>query len=267
MLVTYYILLKIIGKQRMPIRILNKIFYGFIILSSQLVCAEQRVVSKSNIELITGLAKPPFILEEKGKGLQLDIIREALSMDNVEVNFVHMPLGRNLTGFRRINADGIITLPHDYEHPSLFMSKPYITYQNVAISLVENHFDIESISDISDKSIIAFQNAKKFLGDEYELAVDHSMDYREVPDQIKQIELLFLRRAEVIVLDINIFKYFIKNNKDGIFNKPFSVHYIFNERPYSIGFKSESIRDIFDTGVQAMKENGSYQLVLDNYLY
>ncbi len=92
------------------------------------------------------------------------------------------------------------------------------------------------------------------------------MDYREIHDQSKQIEMLFLRRTEVIIMDINIFKYFIKHSESSIYNKPFNVHYIFNERPYSAGFRSKEIRDQFDQGIQQMRENGSYQLIIDNYL-
>jgi len=220
----------------------------------------------SMVKLVTGLAKPPFILEEKGKGMQLDLIREAFSLEQKDVSFVHMPLARNVTGFLRLNADGIITLPPEYKHPSLFVSKPYITYQNVTVSLSENNFSITKIGDLADKSIVAFQNAKKFLGDTYNETVTYSMDYREVPNQLKQIEMLFLRRTEVIVLDINIFKYFINTHSDSIYSKPFSVHYIFDERPYSIGFKSEQLRNTFDAGIKAMKDSGSYQVIVDNYL-
>ena len=243
------------------------IISGCLLIITFFTSAEQVIKENNTIELIGGLEKPPFIIEENGKGLQLDLIREAFLIENIKVNFVHMPLGRNMTGFRRINADGIITLPPEYVHPALFMSKPYIDYQNVAISLVERQFDIKTIADLSGKSIIAFQNAKKFLGDEYESSVAYSMDYRELAEQLKQIELLFLRRTEVIILDINIFKHFIKYNNGDVYTKPFTVHYIFKERPYSVGFKSEEIRNKFDTGIQMMKENGSYQLIIDNYLY
>ena len=230
------------------------------------IFTNEPISESQTLELITGLAKPPFILEDQQHGLQLDLIKEAFASENFNVHFNAMPLGRNLTGFRRMNADGIITLPPSYQHPALFMSKPYITYQNVAVSLTEDNFTIEKISDLSDKSIIAFQNAKKFLGDDYEGAIAYSMDYREVPDQMKQIELLFLRRTEVIVLDINIFKYFVKTQKNLLFNKPFTFHYIFNKRPYSVGFKSKELKDVFDKGMETIKENGSYQFVIDNYL-
>lgn len=273
MLVTNDILLKIMGKQRMQMRYINKVCCWLVFFSPLLLIVElsaeqitEQEATKNTIQLVTGLAKPPFILEDQNRGLQLDLIREAFASENMKVNYNPMPFGRNITGYRQMNADGIITLPPNYDHPALYLSKPYISYENVAISLSEDYFNIEKISDLSDKSIIAFQNAKKFLGDSYEEAVAYSMDYREVPNQMKQIELLFLRRTEVIVLDINIFKYFVKTHKSPLFNKPFTVHYIFNERPYSVGFKTEKLKNMFDNAIDTMKENGSYQLVLDNYL-
>ncbi len=222
--------------------------------------------AQQTIEMIAGLPKPPFIIDQQGKGIQLEIVREALSYENIDVKFIHMPFGRNITGYQRLMADAVMTVPPEYQYPALYLSKPYITYQNVAISLAEKAFTIESIADLSNKNITAFQNAKKFLGDEYGKTVAYSLDYREVHDQLQQIEMLYLRRTEVIILDINIFKYFIKHHNEELFNKPYTIHYIFDERPYSAGFRSKEMRDKFEQGIEVIKANGSYQQIIDNYL-
>lgn len=230
--------------------------------------AEAKTVNPlENIELVAGLPKPPFIIDENGQGMQLDLIRQAFCVSDIAVGFIHMPLGRNIMAYQQTNVDGIAILPPEYDHPTIYLSDPYITYQNVAISLSENNFVIDKIADLSGKSIVSFQNAKKFLGDEYGNTVAYSVDYREIHDQKKQIDLLFLRRAEVIVLDINIFRYIVKNHNEEYVLKPFKVHYIFNKRDYAVGFKSAVLRDKFNVGLQTIKENGSYQMVLDNYLY
>jgi len=223
--------------------------------------------SESNkIAMMAGLSKPPFIIEADGTGIELDLFHAAFAFSNKEVSFIHVPLGRTLTGFQRLNADGIITVLSDYKHPSLFVSRPYITYQNVAISLVDNQLLIDDIKSLAGKSMIAFQNAKKFLGEDFSKVISYSMNYREVADQMKQIDMLFLRRTEVIILDINIFKYFISNHTSGRYAQPFNVHYIFNERPYAAAFKTEKNRDLFDKGIKAIKEQGTYQLIMDKYL-
>ena len=244
----------------------------YLLLTSASILAQNNSIStisdntEGKLELVTGLPKPPFIIDTNGNGLQLDLIRAALPTHDKSIHFSSMPLGRNITAFQWLNADGIITIPSDYQHPALFISKPYISYQNVAISLMDNNFNIKSVEDLSDKSIAAFQNAKKFLGKEFKKAVDYSIDYREVANQAEQIKRLYLRETEVIVLEINIFKYFIKQQTEAWYNKPFNVHYIFKEQQYSAGFKSKKLRNKFDIGIQAIKENGNYQTIVDSYL-
>ncbi|GLX77250.1 hypothetical protein tinsulaeT_05900 [Thalassotalea insulae] len=222
--------------------------------------------TEETIEMVAGLAKAPFITDEQGHGMQLDILKAALAFDELDVKFLQMPLGRNITGFQRLNADGVTTLPQDYQHPALHLSTPYISYQNVAVSLAESQLSIEKIADLSGKHVVAFQNARKFLGDKYSETVAYLLDYREIGDQKQQIEMLFLRRAEVIILDTNILKYFIKHHHQAIYDKPITVHYIFNQRNYVAGFRSPAIRDKFNRGIKRLKENGSYQDMLNNYL-
>jgi len=230
-----------------------------------------KINTKSNkpidtFELMAGLDKPPFIIEDDSSGLELDIFRAVFAHANIDVKFIHVPFGRTITNFKRLNADGIITVLPDYQHPSLFVSKPYITYQNVAVSLLDNQFEIDDIASLSGKSMIAFQNARKYLGEDFNKVISSAMDYREVAAQTKQIDMLFLRRTEVIVLDINIFKYFLKINKAGRFEQPFKIHYIFDERPYSAAFNTENKRDLFDSGIIKIKEQGMYQLIMDKYI-
>lgn len=246
-------------------------------LNISLVWASEAMIAESqdgitqymmqlDIDMLAGLPKPPFIIEKNGAGLQLDIIREAFMSVNYNVSFSHVPLGRSITGFKRFNTDGIAILPVDYQHPSVYVSKPYIKYQNVAVSLSDRNFIFDSIKGLTGKSVIAFQNAKKFLGDEYNASVGLSINYRELAEQTQQIEMLFARRTEVIILDINIFKYFVKSHVGGRYNQDFRVHYIFDEREYAAGFKTEQHRNLFDLGIAKIKEQGVYQLVLDRYL-
>ncbi len=218
------------------------------------------------VELITGLSKPPFIIQEQNSGLQLDIIKAAFLTQRITPQFIHMPLGRNISGFQRWNVDGIITVPHNFKSEGAYISQPYITYQNVAVSLASLGLSLKVIEDLTGKNIVAFQNAKKYLGNRYGDAIAYSLNYREVALQLEQIEMMYTGKTEVIILDINIFKYFLHNHRSGKYLQPVDVHYIFKERFYSAGFKSQEIRDKFDLGITEIKENGTYQRILDNYL-
>lgn len=243
----------------MNITLFQKIAFIFIasFLSRFAIAAER-------IDIIAGLSKPPFVYEETQTGIQLDIVSAAFAASNVDVRFTHLPLGRSVMSFQRYEVQGLITIPNDYEHNSMYVSKPYIRYQNVAVSLLEKNYDIKSIQDLSGKSIMAFQRAKKYLGEEYSKTVEHSLGYREAAEQKKQLSALFYREAEVIILDANIFKYLLKNNPQ--FEEKYVIHAIFGEYYYSAGFKTEALKHQFDSGIDQIKSDGTYQKILDKYL-
>ncbi len=232
----------------------------------EIALEKDKLKDSGTIEMVAGLPKPPFIIEENTSGIQLEIIREALSTENIEVNFSHLPLGRNITGYQQWHIDGVSILLSDFQYPGLFVSRPYITYENVAITLEDKNITLENFKQLSGKSVIAFQNARKFLGEEYGNTVSYLIDYRELADQQQQIAMLFAGRTDVIILDINIFRYFMKNHTDDSYNKLFTVHHLFEKRHYAAGFKSEALKSAFDRGVQLIKDNGTYQYVLDKYL-
>jgi polar amino acid transport system substrate-binding protein len=94
------------------------------------------------------------------------------------------------------------------------------------VSLLDHNFAIENVKSLAGKNIIAFQNAKKYLGEDFNKVICYSMNYRKVAEQFKQIDMLFLGRTDVIILDINIFQYFMKTDSSGRYSQPFNVHYI-----------------------------------------
>ncbi len=244
-------------------------FLNFIIGLFLLTCVSfsSSADDKTTIELVAGLPKPPFIIEKNKSGIQIDLVREAFRLHGKKVKFVHLPLGRAITGYQRLNVDGVMTLPANYQHPAMKTSSPYVTYQNVAVTLAENEAVIKTVKDLSRLSMVAFQNASRYLGEEFNDVISHTIDYREMPDQAKQVEMLFMRRTEVIVLDESIFKYLISQSNDIRLKKPFKIHYIFNERNYVAGFRDAKLVNMFNDGIAKMKEQGTYQQIIDKYLH
>jgi len=132
--------------------------------------------------------------------------------------------------------------------------------------LAEDNLFINSVADLANKRVIAFQTAKQFLGKQFSAAVLAAQEYREMADQMKQIEMLYVKRTQALVLDISIFKHFLKNHKADKYKKNYVVHHLFPKKVYSAGFKSEVIRDQFNRGLKTIQENGKYQQILDKYL-
>lgn len=220
------------------------------------------------IELTTGLSKPPFVIENDAQnpGIQLDLIKAIFAEENQPVRFLHVPLARSFTSVDKWHSDGTITLPSDYQHESIFISEPYISYRNVIVTLKEDNLSINTLADLKGKKIIAFQAAQKFLGAEFVNAIKEAEDYREVADQMRQIQMLFAKRTQVLVLDISIFKHFLHKNIGGKYMKPYEVHQLFMPRVYAAGFKSNQRREQFNRGLKKIKANGIYQKILDKYL-
>ena len=220
------------------------------------------------IELTAGLSKPPFVIEnnEHYSGIQLDLISEIFAIENKQVDFIHMPAARSFSSVNTWRTDGTITLPSTHQQKGVFISEPYISYQNVAITLRQDNLIIDELDDLSEKYIIAFQTARKFLGASYIKAIESAAGYQEMADQMKQIELLFIKRTQVLVLDINILKHFLHNNREPKYNKAYKIHRLFLPRVYAAGFKSKAVRDQFNRGLAVIKANGKYQQILDKYL-
>ncbi|MGJ8694404.1 MAG: hypothetical protein ACSHW0_18195 [Thalassotalea sp.] len=77
--------------------------------------------------------------------------------------------------------------------------------------------------------------------------------------------MLYERSVEVIILDINILKYFIKTHQQAIYQKAVIIHPLFDKKDYSVGFKSKKLRQDFELGLECIKHQGSYQTTLTKY--
>jgi polar amino acid transport system substrate-binding protein len=223
--------------------------------------------SGKSVELTAGLSKAPFVIYENGdnKGIQLELIKAIFSAEQQEVTFIHLPLARSFSSIEKWHSDGTITLPENYQREGVYLTEPYIRYQNVAVTLAEDNLNINELKDLAEKKVIAFQTAKHFLGDDFSQAVNAAEDYREMADQEKQIEMLFVKRAQVLILDISIFKYFLLRHQGKKYEKPYQVHTLFKPSKYSAGFKNKARRDQFNRGLSIIKENGTYQKIIDKY--
>lgn len=224
-----------------------------------------------HITLLAGLSKPPFIIVEKDKGMQIEIIQAAFAKHNYQISFIYLPMSRQMEVYKKRNIEGLITLSAKENELGLYLSEPYISYQNVVVSLANNNFDITKISNLSGMRVAGFQNAIKFLGDEYTNIFKYSNSYVELADQKSQLALLYTHRVDALVIDINIFKHLLnlmRNEKLGanIYDEEFVVHPLFGQIDYVAGFSNEQLQKDFDKGIAEIKANGNYQKIIDSYL-
>lgn len=235
-----------------------------------LVKADSAVADPHDVRVAIGLSLQPYVIREKNAGIEYDIIREALAEEGYRMVPVYVPFMRVTASFRQGEVDAAATM-QDNAQVKAYFSDPHVIYRNYAISMARNHYRIDSIEDLGNYSIDAFQNAKVFLGPRFAAAATRSKHYGEHADQSEQNRMLYVGRAEVVVADINIFKFHEAEIDDlaahGIkTHEPVAYHAVFPPTPYQVAFASEALRDAFNRGLAKLHKSGEYERIFDRYV-
>ncbi|WP_230390838.1 ABC transporter substrate-binding protein [Reinekea sp. G2M2-21] len=238
-------------------RMLN-LFFFISFFSSQLYA--------DNFKMAVGLALPPYVIQNGNTGMEMEIVREALALKGHTVEPVYLPFARVPLSLKEKSVSLALTVNENSGLSDIFYSDSHITYQNVAITLAKNNLTINSSSDMKDMSILAFQDATKYLGSDYASMALKNPDYQEKSQQDAQILMLFSNRVDTVVMDINIFKYFRSLNEKVDTSLDVTIHKIFSPSLYKVGFLSETIRDEFNDALAQLKESGRYDEIISEYI-
>ncbi|MFC3149923.1 substrate-binding periplasmic protein [Litoribrevibacter euphylliae] len=219
-----------------------------------------------HLKLAVGLALPPYVIADNDSGMELDIVREALRLSGHTSEPVYLPFGRVPKSVEEGASDAALTVTESSGLNNVHYSDSHITYQNVAVSLAVNKFPINSVADLSSRSVIAFQDATKYLGGQFANMASSNKRYSEKAKQSKQITMLFAERVESVVMDINIFKYFRAAEQKVKTDSDVTIHEIFEPSHYKVGFRRQQHRDDFNKGLKQLKESGQYEAILKKYV-
>ena len=214
------------------------------------------------IQLAAGLSLPPYIIKDSNRGMEYDIVKEALAKKGHVLKLVYLPFVRLLVDYKKY--DGAMTINESSDIKGNY-SDVVVVYKNYAISLKKKGIKINSISDLKNGMVVAFQNAKKYLGPNYAKTVKTNPKYRELGKQVLQVKLLYSGRADAIVTDINIFKFYRKKVKDMKTSAKIVFHDIFKGVGYKVLFNDASIRNDFNTGLKMLKKSGRYNAIIKSY--
>lgn len=223
-------------------------------------------VTAENLKVAVGLALPPYVLADTNSGIELDIVREALALKGHTITPVYLPFARVPIALADKEVHAALTVNESSGLKNVHFSDSHVTYQNVAVSLKSRNVDIQTVSDLGNYSIIAFQDATKYLGDEYADMAAKNSRYIEKAKQSNQITMLFSSRVDTIVMDINIFKYFRQHEDKVDTSAEEAIHEIFPHSKYKVGFLSVDLRDQFNAGVAELRASGKYNEIVNKYI-
>ena len=142
------------------------------------------------------------------------------------------------------------------------------TFANYAISRKNDHLKIDAIADLKNHRVLAWQNAYRDLGGEFERLFSPQSParkrYTEIADQEAQVRMFWQGKGDVIVIDRSIFSYFSKAM--GHTMKEVSLHPLFPRiTNFKVSFKDPAVGQRFNQGLLRLCTEGEYARLLTRY--
>lgn len=219
------------------------------------------------LRVAIGLSLPPYVIADEQRGMEYDIVREALADAGYELVPVFIDFGDIPGAIDAGVADAAMTVTAATVpgHP---LSDVHIVYRNAAMTLAARHIALDAIADLAGHSVLAFQKATDYLPAAFAEAVADNPGYSETAEQVRQPLALFGGEVEVVVADINIFNWFrhdarVRAATDNA--QQVSVHALFAPSPYQVAFRDPAVRDAFDAALAGLRASGRYSAIVASY--
>ena len=220
---------------------------------------------KKELTMAIGMAIAPYNIPETNSGIELDIVREALGMKGYAIVPKYVPFARRNLELLEKRVDGVLTI-NTSSGVDAYYSDEHLVCENVVVSLKKKGFKFEKAQDLKGKSVVAFQEATIYLGEDFAAMAKENPKYRELAKQQLQINLLYGDRVDAIVLDRNIFLYLKERNRKVDTTQPVDMAFIFKPTPFRVAFSSKKVRDDFNEGLRKLRESGRYEEIVEGYL-
>lgn len=232
-----------------------------------LVLLVPQVSRAAEVAMAVGRSLPPYVLVDEWRGLEYDVVREALALEGHTLKPKFMAFARVIKELDAGLVDAAMTMRSD-SGAKAYYSDSHVTYRNTVITLAKNNITITRIEDLAGKSVVAFQNAALYLGPAFKAMAEANPYYKEEARQIVQPTLLFLGRVDAVVTDRFIFGWFandseVKAKVDT--SQTIRFHPIFPPTDYHVAFRDAYLRDSFNRGLKQLRDNGSYARIVERY--
>ncbi len=250
-------------------------FYGLWIILSIFIninqaCCEGIVTAIEKPKELTILMREfnqPYVFAD-GTGIISDIFKESLGT-TFKLNFVFLPYERGLLMLQQNQLDVISVAPETAEGiDAYFISQPYIEFQNVAFTLDGGPLKEVKIEDLGHLDVLAFINARIFLGDKFAQQTEKNKKYTEVQDQKGQVRTLLRGRTEVAIMEKNIFAFYRRQLIEdaeitpALKGRGFDI---FPSSRYCAIFREKNVMEAFNHGVALLHNSGRYQAIISSY--
>lgn len=209
---------------------------------------------------------PPYVIPENWSGIEYEVVKRSLALVGHSMVPRLTVLARLPKEMQTQEIDAAMTMRPETGVVACY-SNPHVTYRNYAVSLDKNNLRIDSTADLADKSVVAFQNAHVYLGEDYARATQNTASYREEANQVVQALLLYSDRIQVAVADHNIFRWFAAEVRGKVdVTQRLRLHPIFPPTEYQMAFRDPALCAQFNQGLAQLKESGEFDRIVARYL-
>jgi len=212
---------------------------------------------------------PPHMIKETDGGIDIDIVKQVLNQLGYNIDTIYVPLKRAKLMVSENKADVFLPTFFQPDNQNIYLSDPIISYKPMVFSLKSNNISYKSIKDLKNLSIVTFQGASGYFGEEF-AQLSQKPDYQELHNMAKFPELLLKNRYDVVVLDFYIFYYFLKKqlekNKAHYAYKEISSAALLPEVKAYAGFNDKLLRDKFNLQLSIFKQAENDRKIVEYYI-
>lgn len=209
---------------------------------------------------------PPYMIKRENRGIDIEITKTVLERLGHKVKVKYYSLARAQKELELGKIDAMVPLFKSASNERLYVSEPHVMYRPTAFSLKGKKLQLNVLEDLSKYKVMTFQGATGYFGPVFKKASEESPYYKEYYDMTKLVKLLYRRHTDVVVLDYNIFHFYLR---DINFTKKYEMlemHEIFPRVPAVVGFNNQDLRDKFNKELKKLYQDGSQKKIVEKYI-
>lgn len=192
-------------------------------------------------------------------GIEYQIVSRIFKQAGISVEYELHGYSRLLKQFSDKKLD--CASPVAVEISGAYYTEPYLPFEDVAISLQKAELSINSVTDLSGKRVVAYQQAQNVLGESFRKAVAAS-NYIELAERELQLELLFSHRVDVVVGERRISHYLAAKLAPEML---LTTHRLFGEKYYPAACWRNEVSEVFNQGLKQLKQTGELTDILKRF--
>lgn len=215
-----------------------------------------------------GSTLPPYVMEDGPSGILIDLLKDCLEPSGYKVTPKLHPYARRLVEFETDSVDVVTDVNekviNDKKLEGYYTGYVY-AYENFLFSLADGKFEVKTIEELSEYSLLSWQGAIAHIGGEYADMAKQNKNYSETYNQKNQLRMLFSRRVDFVQMDGNIYEYYRQQmlKESGLdVTVPVNILPLFGKSPNGFMFKTEAVRDACVANLESVKKNKKYKNVL-----